>query len=153
MFDRMPGTVGCGSNTRADRCDVAVAMEGVLTGAIAGAEKSVVAIARVRRNDRDDISPLELRPDPLGRFQIQQDPRPGDPEFIPNEYATGVVVDRRGLILTNFHVLGEESDLYVTTADRRVYPAKIWAGDAAQRFGRLVDRCHRSGADPIRRRQ
>ncbi len=110
--------------------DVAVTMEGVLTGAIAGAEKSVVAIARVRRNDRDDISPLELRADPLGRFQIQQDPRPGDPEFIPNEYATGVVVDRRGLILTNFHVLGEDSDLYVTTVDRRVYPAKIWAGDA-----------------------
>ena len=106
-------------------------MEGVLTGAIANAEKSVVAIARVRRNDRDDvISPLELRADPFGRFQITQDHRPGDPEFIPNEYATGVVVDRRGLILTNFHVLGEDSDLYVTTVDRHVYPAKIWAADA-----------------------
>ena len=68
--------------------------------------------------------------------RFQQDPRPGDPEFIPNEYATGVVVDRHGLILTNFHVLGEESDLYVTTVDRRVYPAKIWAADAAQRSGR-----------------
>ena len=109
---------------------VAVAIEGVLTGAIANAEKSVVAIARVRRNDRDDISPLELRADPFGKFQIPQEHRPGDPEFIPNEYATGVVVDRHGLILTNFHVLGEDSDLYVTTVDRRVYPAKIWAADA-----------------------
>jgi S1-C subfamily serine protease len=109
---------------------VAAAMEGVLTGAIANAEKSVVAIARVKRNDRDDISPLELRADGFGRFQIPQEHRPGDPEFIPNEYATGVVVDRHGLILTNFHVLGEDSDLYVTTVDRRVYPAKIWAADS-----------------------
>ncbi len=89
-----------------------------------------MAIARVRRNERDDASPIELRSDPFGRFQIQQDPRPGDPEFIPNEYATGVVVDRNGLILTNFHVVGEDSDLFVTTVDRRVYRAEIRAADA-----------------------
>jgi serine protease Do len=110
--------------------DVVAALEGTLTAAIAHAEKSVVAIARVRRNERDDVSPLELPADPFGRFQIQQDPRPGDPEFIPNEYASGVVVDRNGLILTNFHVVGEDSDLFVTTVDRRVYRAEIRAADA-----------------------
>ena len=109
--------------------EVAAAIEETITRAIATAEKSVVAIARVRRNDREE-SPIELRTDPFGRYQFQQDPRPIDPEFIPNEYASGVVVDRNGLILTNFHVLGEESDLYVTTADRRVYQAEIWAADA-----------------------
>ncbi|HTU27464.1 MAG TPA: trypsin-like peptidase domain-containing protein, partial [Pirellulales bacterium] len=110
---------------------VAAAMESVLTSAIANAEKSVVAIARVRKVDRDDIvSPLELRADGFGRFQITQDHLPGDPEFIPNEYASGVVIDRRGLILTNFHVLGEESNLYVTTVDHRIFPAKIWAADS-----------------------
>jgi serine protease Do len=84
----------------------------------------------VRRGDRDDGAPIELRTDAFGRYQFQQDPRPGDPEFIPNEYASGVVVDRGGLILTNFHVLGDESDLYVTTVERRVYQAEIWAADA-----------------------
>ena len=48
-----------------------------MTAAIASAEKSVVAIARVSRSERDDIGPLELRPDPFGRYQFQQ--RPAEP--------------------------------------------------------------------------
>lgn len=56
-------------------------------------------------------------------------PRPTDPDFVPNEYATGVVIDRKGLILTVYHVLGEESDYYVTARDRLVFPAKVIAAD------------------------
>jgi S1-C subfamily serine protease len=56
-------------------------------------------------------------------------PKPADPDFIPNDYATGVVVDRRGLVLTAYHVLGEESDYYVSTFDRRVYRARLTAAD------------------------
>ncbi len=71
-----------------------------------------------------------MRPDPFRRrAQNLPDPRPADPEFIPNEYATGVVVDRGGLILTAYHVLDENSDYYVTTVDRRVYRGEIWAAD------------------------
>ena len=40
-----------------------------------------------------------------------------------------MVVDRRGLILTAYHLLGEESDYYVTTADRKVYKATVKAAD------------------------
>ena len=40
-----------------------------------------------------------------------------------------MVVDRRGLVLTAYHVLGEDSDYYVTTADRSVYKATVKAAD------------------------
>ncbi len=86
--------------------EVAGALQTSLIDAIASAEKSVVAIARVRKNaDRallDEGFPGAA-------------PSPTDPNFIPNEYGTGVVVDRSGLILTAYHVLGnpEENDYYV----------------------------------------
>jgi S1-C subfamily serine protease len=61
---------------------------------------------------------------------VGSSPQPTDPSFVPNEYGTGVVVDRRGLILTACHVLGDEQDsYYVTTSDRRVYRAWIKAAD------------------------
>ncbi len=106
------------------------AIEQTLIDAIADGEPSVVAIARVRRQPPGETFSLEFRPDPFGRgITIAGDPQPTDPSFIPNEFGTGVVVDRRGLILTAYHVLGEDSDYYVTTAGRKVYRAKIKAAD------------------------
>jgi S1-C subfamily serine protease len=53
-----------------------------------------------------------------------------DPEYIPTEYATGVVVDRAGLILTVNHVLGDrEKNDYVVWIARRGYRATVLAGD------------------------
>jgi serine protease Do len=105
------------------------AIENALVSAIAGAEKSVVAIARVKR-ERDDAE-LGMRVGPFGQLsQIPTPPQPGDANFIPNDFGAGVVVDRKGLILTHFHVVGEDSDLYVTTSARRVYKARIKAADA-----------------------
>lgn len=75
----------------------ALALEKTLVETIAAAEKSVVAIARVPK-------------DPLVGI-----PRSEDSTMVPSGYGTGVVVDRRGLILTNYHVLGdiEKYDYYV----------------------------------------
>ena len=110
--------------------DAAAAIEKVLVEVIARNEKSVVAIARVRKERPGETFQLEFRPDPFGRRPTPlAPPQPTDPDFIPNEYGTGVVVDRRGLILTAYHVLGEESDYYVTTADRKVYKATVKAAD------------------------
>lgn len=107
----------------------AAAIESAMVDAIAVAERSVVAIARVKKSDRED-SPLELRADPFGRLQgSASPPEPGQPGFIPNEYGTGVVIDRRGLIVTHSHVLGEDSEYWVTTVDRKVYPAKVRGSD------------------------
>ena len=97
----------------------AAAMEDVLVQAIAQAERSVVALARVRRHDNDH---LDLTPNAFNQLRSSQ--RPGDADFIPNEYATGLVVDASGLILTAYHVLREDSDYWVTTADRKTYQVK-----------------------------
>jgi serine protease Do len=94
----------------------ASAIEQSMIDVIARCERSVVAIARVRREDTEQLGP-----------------EPGKSDFIPNEYATGVVIDAHGLILTNNHVLGADefdaSLFYVTTIDRKTYPAKVKAAD------------------------
>ncbi|MFH1920032.1 MAG: trypsin-like peptidase domain-containing protein [Planctomycetota bacterium] len=109
---------------------VATAMEQVVVDAIARAERSVVAIARVEKPRAGETLNLEFRPDPFGeRTTLFGSPRPTDPDFIPNEYGTGVVVDRQGLILTAYHVLGEDSDYYVTTHDRKVFLATVKGAD------------------------
>lgn len=109
---------------------VATSMERAVVDAIARAERSVVAIARVKRADAEGVLTREFRPNPFG---VQTPPsgssRPTDPDFLPNEYATGVVVGRHGLILTAYHVLGEESDYYVTNADRKVFLATVKGAD------------------------
>ncbi|MGA2796157.1 MAG: trypsin-like peptidase domain-containing protein [Thermoguttaceae bacterium] len=110
--------------------DAAAAIEKNLVDVIARTEQSVVAIARVRRESPGETFRMELRPDPFDRRPILSAvPLPTDPDFIPNEYGTGVVIDRRGLILTAYHVLGEDSDYYVTTSDHKVYKAMPKAAD------------------------
>lgn len=96
----------------------AAAMEDLLVKAIAQAEPSVVAIARVNRNNADARG--DLAPSLFNRLRSPDSPGPGEVGFIPNEYATGVVVGD-GLILTANHVLREDSDYWITTADRKTY--------------------------------
>jgi serine protease Do len=110
--------------------EATAAIEKVLVDVIARSEKSVVAIARVRRETAADRLPLENRPDPFGRRTLPPiPPQPTDPDFVPNEYGTGVVVDRRGLILTAYHLLGDDSDYYVTTFGHKTYRATIKGAD------------------------
>lgn len=118
---------------------MAQAMEKVLIDAIAGAERSVVAIARVRKG----ASSLRVGPglDGRGLFDARQlrlsAPVPTNPDFVPSEFATGVVLDREGHILTAYHVLGdpEENDYYVWVqrkpfqVSRVEVPVRIEAGD------------------------
>jgi serine protease Do len=109
--------------------EAAAAIEKTLVDVIARTEKSVVAIARVRRERPGETFQLEVRPDPFGRRPMPLMPaQPTDPDFIPNDFGTGVVVGR-GLILTAGHVLGDESDYYVTTSAHKVYKATVRAAD------------------------
>jgi len=110
--------------------DAAQALENTLTAAIARADKSIVAIARVRKERPGETFGLELRPDPFGRrIAPAASPGPTDPDFVPNDYATGVIIDRQGLILTAYHVLRPESEYYVTTQERRLYRATVKGAD------------------------
>ena len=91
---------------------------------------------------------LESRPTrSAAAWSCSPAPQPTDPSFIPSEYGSGVVVDRRGLILTAYHVLGEDSDYYVTTPDRKVYRA--WVKGADPRSDLAVLSIDAAGLVPI----
>lgn len=98
--------------------DAAVALEKTVTEAIARAEKSVVAIARYRKGRLPPAQgggqPAPFVPGRAG----------GLDDTAPNEYATGVVIDRQGSILTNYHVLGDPSENdYRVWVQRRPFAA------------------------------
>lgn len=82
----------------------ALKVQQAIVVAIERAEPAVVAIARVKKSVAG-TGPLV-------------DPR--SPEFMPNEFATGVVISADGLILTNHHVLGdpEQNEYFVWISKR-----------------------------------
>ncbi len=114
----------------------AVILEQAMTESIARCEKSVVSIARVAKLPADLFSGRDVRPenrvgffDQFGQRQIPEKPEVTSPDFVPNEFGTGIIVDRSGLILTNYHLLDVDSDHYVTTVDRKVFRTEIKAAD------------------------
>ncbi len=118
--------------------EVAEALQQVMVDAIARAERSVVAIARVRKRQRGIPGQATANDFPLQHVTVPTlTVSPTSPDFVPNEFATGVVIDRAGHILTNYHVLGnpEENDYYVWVQRRpfrvtRVeVPEEVRAGD------------------------
>ncbi len=114
-------------------------VQDAIVDAIARAERSVVAIARVRKQGPGARIPdLTREGVPLNRAPLGfVDANPTSPDFVPHEFGTGVVIDREGHIVTNFHVLGnpEENDYYVWVQRRpfrvtRVeVPQEVRAGD------------------------
>jgi serine protease Do len=113
--------------------DAALTLEKAVVEAIQRAEKSVVAIARVR-NDGPALAPgTTLLPPLVPRFSGEASAG----HLLPNEFGAGVVIDRQGFILTNYHVLGDpaKNDYYVW-ANRRPFKvvsvlkaAAVKAGD------------------------
>lgn len=106
----------------------ATAIESALVDAIAKAEKSVVAIARIRK---DEAAPRSFEP----LWRPSEAPAPGESsptsaDFIPHEFGAGVVIDKAGYILTSIHVIGEASASdYVVWVQRRPFTAKLKAAD------------------------
>ena len=115
----------------------AAAMEKALVDTIAKCEKSVVAIAQYRKYKPGKAPARGFRADPFAPELQPRDavpPQPTDSDFIPTEYGTGVVIDKQGLIVTNYHVLGKSTDDYdlehwVATADHKLRLATIKATD------------------------
>ncbi len=105
-------------------------LERVLSEAIESSAPSVVAIAQDRRRRRANDRPLPFDVDPAGLRRAN----PRDADFVPTYFGSGVIVDRSGLVVTNYHVLGfddedYEVDHYVTTFDRKVFRARIKGAD------------------------
>lgn len=106
------------------------AVESAIVNAVAKAEKSVVAIARVRTSRPGQVFNLEPRIDLFGKTVAPGVPfQVGEQDFVPTDYAAGVIVDSQGLILTVAQVLQEDSEYYVTLSDHRVFRATVRAAD------------------------
>lgn len=125
----------CGDESPAE--DAAMALQRAVVNAIAAAERSVVAIARFRTDDpaRPGLDDWTVQGWPGGA--VGPLPDLADRVQVPDEFAAGVVIDRGGYILTNFHVLGDpDKNRYVVMAGRRPLEAvqvltvnQVQAGD------------------------
>lgn len=106
----------------------AAAMERLMTEAIERAEKSVVAISRVRKEEGNGEQPV-VQGLPLPSNLLER-ASPTDPRFVPTEFGTGVVIDAGGLVVTNYHVLGNvrQADFFVWQ-NRKPYRATVKAAD------------------------
>lgn len=110
--------------------EAAAALENAIVAAIDRCGPSVVAIARVPKADESSAAGESAGgPVDAGQGQLVRPLDPTDPNFIPLEYGSGVVIDRRGLILTQYHLVKHDDALWVTLADRRVFSATIKAAD------------------------
>jgi serine protease Do len=115
----------------------AAAIQDAFVKVIESSEKSVVSIARDKRSA---LAHPDLRRQFPGA-RMNRELSPGDADWIPNEFGAGIVIDRNGLILTNYHLVrggpvvegkpDQKPDemLYVKLADRRGFEAKIYAAD------------------------
>lgn len=108
------------------------ALERVVARAIERSERSVVSIARKAKTPdyTADSHPGIFSNVTSERGQISHDPR--SPDFVASGFATGVVVDRSGLVLTNHHVLGDDPDdneIFVTTSSRNVFRMRVKGSD------------------------
>ena len=112
----------------------AAAIQDTFIRVIETGEKSVVAISRDKRpavNHQDNRNQF---------FARERSPDPADPNWVPNEFGAGVIIDKAGLILTNYHLVrggpvdGKpdqkvDQTLYVRLSDRRGFEARIFAAD------------------------
>jgi serine protease Do len=102
-------------------------MQRLVVEAIERSEKSVVAIARVRRDPARPTVADEIHVPALPGLGGTD---PTDRAFVPSEFGAGVVIDAKGLILTNFHVVGDHRSAdYFVWLNRKPYAAKLKAAD------------------------
>src|SRR4051812_29792841 len=85
--------------------DIVSALENATIDAIARAQPSVVAIARVRGEDPDKTTAIRGEPaDRPGRLGTDQKPQKFD-FAAPGDFSSGVVIGSGGEILTTYHSL------------------------------------------------
>jgi S1-C subfamily serine protease len=118
--------------TPQDNLSVLSAIEQATIQAIEKAERSVVAIARVRREqptgDRAQLDPLRIRNPPVFQSPLE------NPDFVPQFFGSGVVISQDGFIVTCAHVLDDPRQHdYFVWLDKRSYQARV-TGRSAQVF-------------------
>jgi S1-C subfamily serine protease len=101
----------------------ALALEEAMTEVIKRAEPSIACILVTRSESVDAQKQL------------------GNPDLVPEAYGSGVVIDEKGLILTNLHVVRDATRVYVRLAGGKGGFAEVYAGDPRSDLAvlRLVD--------------
>ncbi|MCA9131638.1 MAG: trypsin-like peptidase domain-containing protein [Planctomycetales bacterium] len=101
---------------------ILAAVEEATVSAVESAARSVVAIARVRRDRAPTAQVDSLR---LGeRFPFQE--APDSPDFVPSFFGSGVVVSEDGFIVTCAHVLEDpRENEYFVWLDKESYSARV----------------------------
>ncbi len=105
-----------------DRLSAALQIEQSLVDVIARAEPSVVAIARIPAKQSTHI---DLRPGDV--FGDRRENASG--AAAPITVGAGVIIDRAGLVLTDYLSIHDGDEHRVTTIDRTTYHATIRAAD------------------------
>jgi serine protease Do len=99
-----------------------LALQQAMQDAIKRAEPAVACVV-VARGDEGKNSPLH------------------DPDHAPDSYGSAVVLDEKGLLLTNYHVVREATRIHVRLPDDKASYAEIHAADPRSDFAvlRLTD--------------
>ena len=128
--------------------DIVAALESVTIDAIAKAQPSVVAIARVRGDDPDKT--LAIRGEsPVAMAPLGPDNKPQRFQYAaPGDFSSGVVIGPSGQILTTYHTLRGSAQIWVRTADKQEFEAEILAADPRSDLAVIAPRLHNTGPAP-----
>src|SRR3954451_7374486 len=117
----LPLPAGAATNVPQSRGEIVLSFAPIVRETAAGVVN--VYAQRVVAEDRD----LSLFTDPFFRHFFGDDGGYG--ERVQNSLGSGVIVDSRGLIVTNDHVIKGGTDIRVVLADKREFPAKLLLSD------------------------
>ncbi len=110
--------------------DIVAALESATIDAIARAQPSVVAIARVRGDDPEKTTAIRGEPRAAAPLAGPDNkPLQHLPYAAPGDFSSGVVIGADGEILTTYHTLRGSQQIWVRTADKQEFEAEILAAD------------------------
>jgi serine protease Do len=148
-LDITPGQ--CADETDTPGLNSALALQDLVQRAITRAEPSIACIL-VSRSDayqRFGLGPSADHPGRLGgydadalergaaarnvseaeRQELARRLNLADPDHQPEAFGSGVVIDKKGLVLTNYHVVREATRVFVRLPDGKSSYADIYAAD------------------------
>ena len=125
-----PAAGGTGSAPTA----LAETLQAAFVGVAQQVRPAVVNIGTIQRSKtRRPMGPQPGSDDPFFRDFFKQffgSEGPGQrPEFRQPSLGSGVIIDKRGLVLTNFHVIRGADEITVRLSDKREYRGKVMGTD------------------------